>query len=69
VLIKYYSGSEIKTNEMAGHVARVRERRDLCNILMGDLKEGDHLEDSSIDGRITLKWIFRFGGGDWYGSG
>jgi hypothetical protein len=63
VFLKYYSGSEIKKYEMAGNVARVRERSDLCSILIGYLREGDHLEDSSVDGRITLKWIFKFGGG------
>jgi hypothetical protein len=28
----------------------------------GNLKERDHLEDSDVDGRIILRWIFR----KWY---
>ena len=37
-LNKYYLGDQIKKNEMAGHVARMRERRDAWSILMGDLR-------------------------------
>jgi hypothetical protein len=35
--------------------------------LWGDLREGDHLSDPGIDGRIILKWIFKQGDGgmDW----
>jgi hypothetical protein len=36
---------------------------------LGDLRERDHLEDLSIDGRIILKCIFKKwnGGMDWVG--
>jgi len=25
----------------------------------GDMREGDHVEDIGVDGRITLKWIYK----------
>ena len=45
----------------AGHVARMRERRGeaYTEFWWGNLRERDHLRDPGVDGRITLRWIFR----------
>jgi hypothetical protein len=34
------------------------ERRSAYGVLCGNLREGDHLEDSGVDGMVILKWIF-----------
>jgi hypothetical protein len=36
--------------------------------LWEDLREGNHLKDPGIDGRIILKWIFEKRVGAWTGS-
>jgi hypothetical protein len=36
----------------------VGERREAYRVLEGNVREGDHLEDPGVDGRIILKLIF-----------
>ena len=35
------------------------EGRGVYGVLVGNLKERDHLEDPGIDGNIILRWIIR----------
>jgi hypothetical protein len=34
------------------------EMKDAYWVLCWNLREGDHLEDKGVDGRVILKWIF-----------
>jgi GH43 family beta-xylosidase len=52
----------IKSRRMrwARHVARRGERRVVHRVLVGNLRERDHLGDPGVvDGRMILRWIFR----------
>ena len=49
----------IKSRRWAGHVARIGERRDVYRVLVGNLRERDHLGDPGIDERIILRWTFK----------
>jgi hypothetical protein len=51
----------------AGHVARMGKREVHTGFWCGDLREGDHLGDPGVDGRVMLKWIFRKWDGTWTG--
>jgi hypothetical protein len=48
-------GDQIKKNEMGGYVTLVGERKGACSVLVGKLRERDHLEDPGIDRRVVLK--------------
>jgi hypothetical protein len=41
-----------------GHVAHMGERRGVYRVLVGNLKEIDHLGDPGVDGRIILGRLF-----------
>jgi hypothetical protein len=43
----------------AGNVARMGERRGIYRVLVGNLRERDHVGDPGVDGRIILRWIIR----------
>jgi len=43
----------------AGHVACMGRGKSYTGFWWGTLREGDHLGDAGIDGRIILGWIFR----------
>jgi hypothetical protein len=42
-----------------GLVARRGKRELHTGFWWGDLREGDHLGDPGVDGKIILKWIFK----------
>jgi hypothetical protein len=49
----------VKKNEMGRTLARMGENRDAYRVLVGNLREGDHLEDPSANVRIILKLILK----------
>jgi hypothetical protein len=66
----YCSGDIIKKNEMGWTCSTFGERRGIYRVLVGNLRERDHMEDTGKDGKIILRWIFRewdvaCGGMDW----
>jgi hypothetical protein len=40
-----------------GYVARIGQTRGVYRVLVGNLKERDHLEDLGVDRKIILKYI------------
>jgi hypothetical protein len=50
---------------MGGACSTYGERAVHTEFWWGDLREGDHLRDPGLDGRIILKWIFKKWDGAW----
>jgi len=44
---------------MGGAYSTYGERRGAYRFWWGNLREREHLEDTGVDGRIILRWIFR----------
>jgi hypothetical protein len=54
---------------MSGHVACRGRREVYTGVWWGNLREGDHLEEPGVDGRIILRWMLRkWDVGAWTGS-
>jgi len=43
----------------AGRLARIGREEVYTGFCWGNLREGEHLGDPGLDGKIILKWIFR----------
>jgi hypothetical protein len=43
----------------AGHEVHTEQKRGAYQVLVGNLREIDNLENAGIDGRNILRWIFR----------
>jgi len=52
-------GNQINKNEMGGACSTYGDKEVHTGFWWGDLREGDHFEDSGIGSRIILKLIFR----------
>ena len=50
---------KLKIMGWAGHVARMGRGEVLAGFWWGNLRERDHLEDQSLDGRIILRCNFK----------
>ena len=50
-----------------GHIAFIVARRDAYRFSLRNMREREYLEDTDVDGRIILKWIFKQWEASWSG--
>jgi hypothetical protein len=51
-------GDQIEKNEMGGALARMRKRRGIYMVLVGETEGKKPLERQGVDGKTILRWIF-----------
>ena len=56
-----------RKTKWAEHIASMGRAELFTGFWWGNLREIGHLEDTGVDGRIILRWIFRKRGGGWHG--
>jgi hypothetical protein len=59
LLTKYYSGDQIKMIEMGRTCSLYGARGDAYRVLGENPERRNHLENTSLGGRIKLNWIFK----------
>jgi hypothetical protein len=65
LLTRFHSGDQVENTEMGRTYGTYGERKSAYRVLVGNLREEDHLEDLGADGRILLKVSLR----GWVGGG
>jgi hypothetical protein len=61
-------GNQLDKNDMGGACSTYGGKREVHKgFWWGDLREGDHLGHTDVDGRIILKWICKKWDGAWTG--
>jgi len=48
----------MEENEMGRHVESMGERRGVYRVLVGNLREKDHLGNQGVEGKLILRWLF-----------
>jgi len=58
-LTKHYSGEQIEKSEMGGACSLYGGEERAYRVLVGKSEGKDHLEETGVYRRITLRWILK----------